>query len=88
MREKNITKTIGNIIFWIIMIAILVIAFNFYKQNNFNEFIRSEANLHTSEFKRDKEEKYSKSNSYKIVSKIENDATFYKKSKSKKRYTI
>lgn len=84
MREKNITKTIGNIIFWIIMIAILVIAFNFYKQNNFNEFIRSEANLHTSEFKRDKEEKYSKSNSYKIVSKIENDATFYKKVKVKK----
>lgn len=73
-----------NIISWIIIVAILIIAFNFYKTNNFNEFIRSEMNLHTSEFKRDKEVKYSKSYSYKITSNTINDATFYKKVKVKK----
>ena len=46
---------IVNITSWIIIIIILILAFNFYKHNNFNEFIRSEMNLHTSEFKRDSE---------------------------------
>ena len=41
-------------------------------------------NLHTSEFKRDSEVKYSKTNSYKITSNNENDATFYKKVKVQK----
>ena len=77
-------KRIGNIISWIIIIAILVVAFNFYKSNNFNEFVRSEMELHTSEFKRDSEIKYSKADSYRIVSNIANDATFYKKVKVKK----
>lgn len=66
------------------MIVILVNIYSFYKQNNFNEFIRSELNLHTSSFKRDSQVKYSKSDSYKIVSEIENDATFYKEVKVKK----
>lgn len=73
-----------NIISWIIILVILIIAFNFYKKNNFNEFVRSEMNLHTSQFKRDKETRYSKSDSYKIVSNIENDATFYKTVKVQK----
>ena len=77
-------KKIGNIISWIIIIAILVVAFNFYKSNNFNEFIRSEMELHTSQFKRDSEMKYSKTDSYRIVSNIANDATFYKKVKVQK----
>ena len=51
---------ITNIITWVIIITILIFAFKFYQTNNFNEFVRSEANLRTSEFKRDKETKYSK----------------------------
>ncbi len=77
-------KKIVNIISWIIIIAILIVAFNFYKTNNFNDFIRSEMELHTSEFKRDSKIKYSKVNSYKIISNTANDATFYKKVKVKK----
>ena len=70
-----------NIITWIIIIVILIFAFEFYKTNNFNEFIRSEANLHTSEFKRDENVKYSKKSSYQIISNTENDAMFSKKVK-------
>ena len=77
-------KKIGNIISCLIIIAILVVAFNFYKSNNFNEFVRSEMKLHTSEFKRDSEIKYSKADSYRIVSNTANDATFYKKVKVQK----
>ena len=76
---------IANFITWIIIIVILVIAFNFYKKNNFNEFVRSELNLHTSEFKRDNDVKYDeKISSYKIISNNVNDATFYKKVKVQK----
>ena len=75
---------IANITSWIIIIMILILAFNFYKHNNFNEFIRSEMNLHTSEFKRDSETKYSKTDSYKITSNTKNDATIYKKVKVEK----
>ena len=56
-----------NIITWIIVIAILILALKFYSENNFNEYVRSEMNLHTSEFKRDSEVKYSKTNSYRII---------------------
>ena len=79
MRNK-----IANLVTWIIIIVILVIAFNFYKENNFNEFVRSEMNLHTSEFRRDNKVKYQNSNSYKIISNTKNDATFYKKVKVQK----
>lgn len=75
---------IVNIITWIIIIVILIFAFKFYKTNNFNEFIRSEANLHTSEFKRDENVKYSKKSSYQIISNTENDAMFSKKVKVEK----
>ena len=75
---------IVNITSWIIIIIILILAFNFYKHNNFNEFIRSEMNLHTSEFKRDSETKYSKADSYRITSNTKNDATIYKKVKVEK----
>lgn len=75
---------IANIIFWIITLIILVLAFKFYKSNNFNEFVRSEATLYTSEFKRDKNIKYSKKDSYKIESNTENDAMFYKTIKVQK----
>ena len=73
-----------NIITWIIVIAILILALKFYSKNNFNEYVKSEMNIHTSEFKRDKDVKYSKTDSYKIISNSENDATFYKKVKVQK----
>lgn len=72
---KSIIK---NIISWTIIFIILFFAFKFYKTNNFNEYVRSEKNLHISEFKRDNEVKYSKSSSYKIISNSENDTAFYK----------
>ena len=71
-RKKN------NIIFWIIVIALLIFAINFYRHNNFNDFTRSEATLHLSEFRRDPKVKYSKHDSYRITSNTENDASFYK----------
>lgn len=77
-------KKIGNIISWIIILIMVVLIFNFYKINNFNDFIRSEMELHTSEFKRDSKIKYSKSDSYRIVSNSANDAAFYKKVKVQK----
>lgn len=83
-KEENMKSKITNIITWIILIAIFIIAINFYKSNNFNEFIKSEVNLHTSEFKRDNQVKYSKSSSYKINTNIKNDAIFYKKVNLKK----
>ena len=73
-----------NILSWIILIVILIIAFNFYKINNFGEYTKSEAELKTSEFKRDSEIKYSKMSSYKITSNVKNDATFYKRVKVEK----
>ena len=75
---------ISNIITWIIVIAILIFALNFYSKNNFNEFTKSEATLHVSEFKRDKDVKYSKTNSYRITSNTANDATFFKTVKVEK----
>ena len=77
-------KKIGNIISWIIIITLLIFTFKFYKTNNFNEFVRAETQIHTSEFKRDKEVKYSKSSSYKIISNNKNDAIFSKKIKVEK----
>ena len=77
-------RKIVNITLWLIIIAALFMAFKFYKENNFNEYIRSETELKVSKFKRDSEIKYSKYDSYKIVSDIPNDAAFYKRVKVKK----
>lgn len=69
---------ISNIIVFAILIIALYLAYQFYQSNNFNGFVRSEANLNTSEFKRDKEITYSEMNSYKITSNEFNDAMFSK----------
>lgn len=80
MKKKN--KTIqGKIIYLITLIFLLILlyfAYQYYQENNFNDFIRSEVNLYTSEFKRDRKVKYSKKSSYKISSQKYNDAMFYK----------
>ena len=78
MRGKSAKALIINIITFIILCIALYLAYQFYQGNNFNDFIRSEAQLHTSEFKRDTEVKYSDVNSYKITSTEFNDAMFSK----------
>ena len=77
-RNKSAKALIINIITFVILIIALYWAYQFYQENNFNDFIRSEAKLSTSDFKRDEEVKYSNVNSYKITSNEFNDAMFSK----------
>lgn len=77
MKEKiNFKKIIVNIITFLILLSALLYAYQFYQENNFNEFLKSEAELGVSEFKRDEEETYSDTRSYKITSDEFNDAMF------------
>ncbi len=82
MSKENKSKTkIGRIMYFIILIIFIIIAWKLlikYKENNFNDFVRTEYMPYTSEFSRDKEVKYSDTSSYKITSKTVNDAMFYK----------
>lgn len=80
MKFKDRTKKgkVGYILILLFLCIVLYYAYQFYQGNNFNDFIRSEANLYTSEFKRDSDVKYSNKRSYRIVSKEYNDAMFYK----------
>ena len=78
MRGKSAKALVINIITFIILCIALYLAYQFYQTNNFNDFIRSEAQLHASEFKKDTEVKYSDVNSYKITSTEFNDAMFSK----------
>lgn len=82
--KKNKMGKVTYIITLIILFIILYFAYEYYQENNFNDFIRSETNLYTSEFKRDKNEKYSKHRSYQITSEEYNDAMFYKEVKVEK----
>lgn len=67
-----------------ILLVMLYYAYQYYQMNNFNDFIRSETNIYTSEFTRDKNTKYSDKSSYKIESQVYNDAMFYKTIKVEK----
>ncbi len=78
MSKRKIISKIINLIFTIIFIIALVKIYGVYRENNFISYVKSEANLYTSEFKRDDKVKYSKMDSYKIVSNTYNDAVFYK----------
>ena len=83
-KEKTKLPRIRNIIVIIILLIFVYFAYCYYQENNFNDFIRSESNLHTSEFKRDSKIKYSEHRSYKIISEEYNDAMFYKTIKVEK----
>ena len=83
-KTKHLKTFIINIITFTILICALYFAYQFYQTNNFNEFVRSEKNLNTSEFKRDSEITYSDMNSYKITSNEFNDAMFSKEVQVKK----
>lgn len=68
----------------VILLVILYFAYQYYQTNNFNAFVRSETNIYTSHFTRDKEVKYDEKKSYKIESPEYNDAMFYKTIEVKK----
>lgn len=84
MKQNRKKHKIGYFITLAILLFILYFAYQFYQVNNFNDFIRSEANIYTSRFTRDKEEKYNDKRSYKIENPEYNDAIFYKKIKVEK----
>ena len=77
-RQKTLKSRIAYFITLIILLVLLYFAYQYYQLNNFNDFVRSETNLYTSNFKRDSEIKYSNTRSYKIESPDYNDAMFYK----------
>ncbi len=80
-RKKN---KISYYILMIILLILLYFVYQFYQQKNFNNYVRSETNLYSSVFTRDKEIKYDKKRSYKIENPDYNDAMFYKKIQVKK----
>ena len=69
---------ISSWIFIAIMIIIIYMLFGVFKSYYFNGFIKAETTVGVSEFKRDKEIRYSKNDSYKIISQTQNNAAFYK----------
>ena len=77
-RQKTLKNRIAYSITLIILLILLYFAYQYYQSNNFNDFVRSEVNLYTSNFKRDSKIKYSNTRSYKIESPDYNDAMFYK----------
>ena len=77
-KSKNTRAFVINIIIFVILMIAIYLAYQFYQSNNFNDFIRSEANLKVSEFKRDEKIKYSDTSSYRITSNEFNDAMFSK----------
>ena len=83
-KQKTLGSSIGYAITLIILFILSYFAYQYYQLNNFNDFVRSETNLYTSNFKRDKEIKYSDKRSYKIESPEYNDAMFYKTIKVQK----
>ena len=77
-KDYKVGKLIGNLIALTILTVFLIFAWKIYQKNNFNDFVRAEYNLDTSEFTRDEDVKFGDANSYRIDSPIFNDAMFYK----------
>ena len=80
-KDKKKKSYISKIIYLIILVCLIWVLYKLYdkyKINNFNDFVRTEYKPYTSEFIRDSEIKYGDKSSYKIFSKEENDAMFYK----------
>lgn len=81
MKTKERGISINRILYIIFVIALMLVAFKLYanfQEKNFNDFVRTEYNLYSSEFKRDSHVKYSNHDSYQIKSNTANDAMFYK----------
>lgn len=80
-KHKRKKSLLERIIYFIILMCLILVLYKLYdryKINNFNDFVRTEYKPYTSEFIRDNDIKYSDKSSYKIISKEENDAMFYK----------
>ena len=78
MTKKRLISKIIYFFTLIVLFILLYFAYQYYQLNNFYDFIRSETNIYTSNFERDKKIKYSDNRSYKIESPEYNDAMFYK----------
>ncbi|MBO5478492.1 MAG: hypothetical protein J6A04_02085 [Clostridia bacterium] len=76
--RKSVASRILYIIVVFILIFVAVKLYERFEEKNFNDFVRSEYHLYSSDFKRDSNVKYSKSDSYRITSNTPNDAMFYK----------
>lgn len=74
MKKRNFADIISIII---LMVAVMI-AYQFYQSNNFNDFAKAEKNLYTSNFSRDTEITYNQKRSYKIESNSLNDAMIIK----------
>lgn len=84
MEQNKKSSKISYFISLAILLVILYFAYQYYQKNNFNDFVRSETNVYTSHFTRDKEVQYNHKTSYKIETPEYNDAMFYKKVQVKK----
>lgn len=84
MEQNRKSNKITYFISVVILIIILYFAYQYYQKSNFNDFVRSETNVYTSQFTRDKEVQYNNKTSYKIETPEYNDAMFYKKVQVKK----
>lgn len=80
MEKQKKSGIVSNIIFFVVVILIIGVTYKIFKENNFNEFVKSEYVLKGSKFTRDLNE----NNSYKIASENFNDAMFYKNIKVNK----
>ncbi len=81
---NNKKKFIGNIIFWICFVIVLIFFYNMFEKYNFNDYEKSEYYSKRTDFIRDSKNKYSKIDSYKLSSNEYNDAIFYKTIKVEK----
>lgn len=77
-QRKKKTNKISYVVFIILLVIVAIAWYNRFEEKNFNEFIRTEYILYSSQFERDSNVKYSNQDSYKITSNVQNDAMFYK----------
>lgn len=81
---KKIKRKIPNLVAMIFLLVVLYGVYQYYQANNFYDFVKSEMNLYTSTFTKDKDIQYNHKRTYKIESTEYNDAMFYKSIKVKK----
>lgn len=86
MEKNKKSNKISYFISLAVLLVILCFAYQYYQKNNFNDFVRSETNIYTSHFTRDKEVQYNHKTSYKIETPKYNDAMFYQKVQVKKNH--
>lgn len=84
MEKQKKSGVVSNIIFFLIICIIMGVTYKIFRENNFNEFVKSESVLKESKFTRDKNEKVNSNDSYKITSENFNDAMFSKTIKVEK----